>query len=69
MQVNHLPDSIPIHIKDALTRGSIPDAILYDYDSERDAHHALHPSGSEILQGHGPGTTTRKSNTTTPRAE
>jgi hypothetical protein len=39
--VNHLPDSIPIHIKDALTRGSIPDAILYDYDSKRDAHHYI----------------------------
>jgi hypothetical protein len=37
--VNHLPDSIPIHIKDALTRCSIPDAVMYDYDSERDAHH------------------------------
>jgi hypothetical protein len=39
--VNHLPDSIPIHIKDALTRGSIPDAIPYDYDSKRDAHHYI----------------------------
>jgi hypothetical protein len=39
--VNHLPDSIPIHIKDALTRCSIPDAVLYDYDSERDAHHYI----------------------------
>jgi hypothetical protein len=41
IQVNHLPDSIPIHIKDALTRGSIPDAVLYEYDSERDAHHYI----------------------------
>ena len=41
IQVNHLPDSIPIPIKDALTRGSIPDAILYDYDSKRDAHHYI----------------------------
>jgi hypothetical protein len=41
IQVNHLPDSIPIHIKDALTRCSIPDAILYDYDSKRDAHHYI----------------------------
>jgi hypothetical protein len=39
--VNHLPDSIPIHIKDALTRCSIPDAVLYDYDSERDAYHYI----------------------------
>jgi hypothetical protein len=39
--VNHQPDSIPIHIKDALTRGNIPDAVLYDYDSERDAHHYI----------------------------
>jgi hypothetical protein len=36
---NNLPDSIPIHIKDALTRCSIPGAVLYDYDLERDAHH------------------------------
>jgi hypothetical protein len=43
VQVNHLPDSLisPIHIKDALTRCSIPDAVLYDYDCERDAHHYI----------------------------
>jgi hypothetical protein len=41
IQVNHLPDSIPIHIKDALTRCSIPDAVLYDYDFERDVHHYI----------------------------
>jgi hypothetical protein len=39
--VNHLPDSIPIHVKDALTRCSIPDAVLYDYDTKRDAHHYI----------------------------
>jgi transposase len=38
IQVNNLPDSIPIHIKDALTRCSIPDAVLYDYECDRDAH-------------------------------
>jgi hypothetical protein len=29
-----LPDSIPIHIKEVLARGSIPYAILYEYDFE-----------------------------------
>jgi hypothetical protein len=43
IQVNHLPDNIPIHITEelALTRCTIPDAVLYDYDSERDAHHYI----------------------------
>jgi hypothetical protein len=31
IQVNHLLDNIPIHIKDALTRCSIPDAVLDEY--------------------------------------
>jgi hypothetical protein len=39
--VNSLPDSIPIHIKEALTSCSIPDAVLYDYDSEQDTHHYI----------------------------
>jgi hypothetical protein len=33
----HLPDSIPIHIKDALTR-CIPDAIMYEYDCKEGTH-------------------------------
>jgi hypothetical protein len=40
IQVDNLPDSIPNHMKDALTvRCSIPDAIMYDYDSERGRTH------------------------------
>jgi hypothetical protein len=38
IQLDDLPDSIPIHVKEALTRGSIPDAILYEYDFERGTH-------------------------------
>jgi hypothetical protein len=45
IQVNHLPaDSIPIHIKDALTSidaASLMRSCIYDYDSERDAHHYI----------------------------
>jgi hypothetical protein len=38
IQLSDLPDSIPIHIKEAITRCSIPDAILYDFDFERGTH-------------------------------
>jgi hypothetical protein len=38
IQLSDLPDSIPIHIKEAITRCSIPDAILYHFDFERGTH-------------------------------
>jgi hypothetical protein len=36
-----LPDSIPTSVKQALTRCSIPDALMYAYDEDRGTHHYI----------------------------
>jgi len=41
IQAHNLPDSIPAHVKEALTKCSIPDAFMHNYDEEHDVHHYI----------------------------
>jgi len=41
IHVNDLPDSIPNQVKEAIKKGSIPDAIMYKYEEDQDTHHYI----------------------------